>query len=63
MVVSENVLASIEISHTLPDPSVPGDFVFHTPVFSCDLSDPPDFMWQNPEGMHGGQTTPYISYC
>lgn len=45
---------SIDLSHTLPAPSVPGDFIFHTPLFACDLSDPPEFMWQNPAGTYGG---------
>jgi len=54
MIIGEKESASIDLSHTLPDPSVPGDFEFHTPLFACDLADPPDFEWQNPGGMYNG---------
>jgi len=52
MVLGETGSVSVELSHTVPDPSVAGDFVFHTTLFNCDLSDPPEFMWQNPSGMY-----------
>ncbi|KAF8536961.1 hypothetical protein BDD12DRAFT_848723 [Trichophaea hybrida] len=48
MVISEKDWVSIDLSHRIPDPSVPGDFDFSTPFFTCNHPDPPEFIWQNP---------------
>ncbi|KAF8244868.1 hypothetical protein K440DRAFT_646743 [Wilcoxina mikolae CBS 423.85] len=52
MVISEKESVSIDLSHAIPDPSVPGDFDFSTPLFACDHSDPPEFIWQNPAAIY-----------
>jgi hypothetical protein len=42
---------SIDFFRTVPIPAVASDFVFYTPLFSCELSYPPAFKWMNPTGM------------
>lgn len=51
MIVGNFEPVSIDFFRTVPIPAVPSDFIFHTPLFACDLLDPPDFKWKNPKGM------------
>jgi hypothetical protein len=50
-VIGETHSVSMDFFRTVPIPAVPGDFIFKTPLFSCDLEDPPAFKWMNPNGI------------
>jgi hypothetical protein len=53
-VVGEMESVSIDFFRTVPIPAVASDFVFYTPLFSCELPYPPAFKWMNPTGIYSG---------
>jgi hypothetical protein len=58
MVIGNIEPVSIDFFRTIPTPAAPSDFVFYTPLYGCNLLDPPDFKWKNPTGM--GHDPPHI---
>ncbi|KAF8245037.1 actin-like ATPase domain-containing protein [Wilcoxina mikolae CBS 423.85] len=52
MIVGNIEPVMIDFFRSIPIPAAPRDFIFHTPLFACDLMDPPDFKWKNPKAIY-----------
>jgi hypothetical protein len=54
MALSEKESVSISLSKKVSYTALPKDFIINTPLYACDLPDPPEFDWKNPSGMYDG---------
>jgi hypothetical protein len=52
MLIYEKESVSIELSKTVSDSALPSDFIINTDLYTCDLPDAPEFMWEDPSGMY-----------
>jgi hypothetical protein len=57
MLINEKVSVSIELSKTVSDTAVPSDFIITTDLYTCGLSDAPEFMWEEPSGIYDEPST------
>jgi len=52
--MSEKESVSINLSKKVSYTALPKDFIIVTPLYACDLPDPPEFDWKNPSGKYDG---------